>query len=57
MGQVIATYGTPSDKRAFDRYYFDAALASAEGQATAADQRNLATVGVKIYFAETVTVS
>jgi uncharacterized protein (TIGR02118 family) len=102
MAKVIAMYGTPTDKAAFDRYYFDthaplaktlpglrayevtrgdiatldgaspyyliatltfesvaaiqAALSSAEGQATAADLANFATGGVKLYFAETALV-
>ena len=102
MAKVIAMYGTPGDKRAFDHHYFghhvplaktvpglrhyevtrgdiatldgespyyliatltfdslaaiQAALASTEGQATAADLANFATGGVQIYFAETASV-
>ena len=102
MAEVIAMYGTATDRDAFDRYCFDrpvplaktlpglrhcevtrgdiatlegvsayyliatptfdslaqiqAPLASAEGQATAADLANFATEGVQLSFAETAVV-
>jgi len=102
MAKVMAMYGMPKDRDAFDRYYFDrhvplaktvpglrhyevtrgdivaiggaspyyliatltfdslaaihAALASAEGQATAADLANFATGGVQRCFADTASV-
>ena len=102
MAKVIAMYGNPKDRAAFDRYSFEqhvpiakkvpglrdyeltrgdiatldgaspyyliatptfdsmaavqAALTSAEGQATAADLANFATAGVQVYFAQTASV-
>lgn len=102
MAKVIAMYGIPADREAFDRYYFDkhvaiakklpglrsyevtrgsittldgiapyhmiatltfdsvaavqAALASPEGRATAADLANFATGGVELMIADTALV-